>query len=95
MIEKGCGEIVFMAPKSGGLVLGTPLYKRSKFQTEGFKIDISVEHDKPIVYAIDCGHDPDHKVPNGGDCYACDGTGYIEENQENKTQQNNKGKSDE
>ena len=26
-----------------------------------------------------CGHDPDHKVPNGGPCDICNGTGFIED----------------
>jgi hypothetical protein len=24
-----------------------------------------------------CGHDPDHKVPNGGECDLCDGRGWV------------------
>ncbi len=26
-----------------------------------------------------CGHDEDHKVPNGGDCDVCNGTGEVTE----------------
>jgi hypothetical protein len=26
-----------------------------------------------------CGHDPDYKVPDGGDCEVCNGTGMIDE----------------
>jgi len=25
-----------------------------------------------------CGHDPDHKVPNGGNCETCNGTGRVQ-----------------
>lgn len=28
-----------------------------------------------------CGSDPDHKVPNGGDCEECNGTGLVKENE--------------
>lgn len=24
-----------------------------------------------------CGHDPGHKVPDGGNCYMCDGDGIV------------------
>lgn len=29
-----------------------------------------------------CGHDPDHKVPNGGDCEVCSGAGKVKRQRE-------------
>ena len=31
-----------------------------------------------------CGHDPNYKVPNGGDCEVCSGSGRIDETEFNK-----------
>jgi len=34
-------------------------------------------HDIGRIGCPCCGHDPDHKVPNGGECEACGGTGKM------------------
>jgi len=36
-----------------------------------------------------CGHDPYHKVPNGGNCNVCNGTGKISINKANDYINNN------
>ncbi len=36
-------------------------------------------HDVGRIGCPVCGHDEDHKVPDGGECEVCDGTGIVTE----------------
>lgn len=35
-------------------------------------------HDIGRIGCPVCGHDPEHKVPNGGKCESCNGTGIVD-----------------
>lgn len=40
-------------------------------------IDACLGHEVQRLGCPVCGHDPEHKVPDGGDCDTCKGTGKV------------------
>lgn len=48
---------VFMSPNNANLVIGIPLFRRHVMDdcSVGDKIILSIEEEKPVAYALDCG----------------------------------------